>query len=152
MSGVGAHVTTLVVRVDGEVKTHQFNKVLVATEAKLVGQVERVVLVLLDGGDLAVLVDIAVDASSNGRKLGDQVHRILKSVLPVVLLVQTLSVSLGEGRLVLKGSDGKRELGHGVEVRRAAVDKLLDELGNIRASSPFGREIADLLFTWNLTS
>lgn len=74
VGGVSAHVTTLVVGVDGQVETHQLNKVLVVTESELVSQVEGIILVLLDGGDLAILEDVAVDAGSNGGELGNKVH------------------------------------------------------------------------------
>jgi hypothetical protein len=39
-----------------------------------------------------------------------------------------------------------------VKVIGAAVDKLFDKLGNIGSGSPLSREVADLLFRWNLTS
>ena len=145
VGSVGTDVTTLVVSVDSEVQTHQLNKVLVLREAELVGQVERVVLVLLDGSHLAVLVDVAVDLGRNRGKLCDEVHGILKGVLPVLRLVHTLSVGLGEVGLVLESSDGQRELGHGVEVARAAVDELLNELGEVGTGRPFCGEVADLL-------
>ena len=150
VGGVGTDVTTLVVGVDGQVQTHQLNKVLVAGEAELVGQVERVVLVLLDGGDLAVLEHVAVDLGGDGGQLGDQVHRVLEGVAPVLLLVDTLGVGLGEGRLVLQSGHGQRELGHGVEGAGAAVDELLDELGDIGAGSPLGRQVTDLLLGGDL--
>lgn len=150
VGGVGTDVATLVVGVDGQVQAHQLNKILVAAEAELVGQVEGVVLVLLDGGDLAILEDVAVDLSGNGGQLGDQVHRVLEGVVPVVLLVDTLGVGLGEGGLVLKSGHGQGELGHGVEGARAAVDELLNELGDIRAGSPLSRQVADLLLGGDL--
>lgn len=152
VSGVGADVATLVVGVNGQVETHQLNKVLVVTESELVGQVEGIVLVLLDSGDLAILEDVAVDAGSNGRELGNEVHGVLEGVLPVFLLVQALGVGLGEGRFVLKSSDGKGELSHGVEVVRAAVNELLNELGDVGASSPLSGQVTDLLFAGDLTS
>jgi hypothetical protein len=147
---VGADVATLVVGVDGQVQTHQLNKVLVVGEAELVGQVERVVLVLLDGRNLAVLVDVAEDLGGNGGQLGNEVHRVLKGVLPVLRLVHALGVGLGEVGLVLEGSDGNGELGHGVEVAGAAVDELLDELGDVGAGGPLGGQVADLLLRGNL--
>jgi hypothetical protein len=147
---VGADVATLVVGVDGQVQTHQLNKVLVVGEAELVGQVERVVLVLLDGRNLAVLVDVAEDLGGNGGQLGNEVHRVLKGVLPVLRLVHALGVGLGEVGLVLEGSDGNRELGHGVEVAGAAVDELLNELGDIGAGGPLGGQVANLLLRGNL--
>ena len=40
VGGVSTDVATLMVSVDGEVKSHQFNKVLVLAETKLVGKIE----------------------------------------------------------------------------------------------------------------
>ena len=96
VSGVGRHVAALVVRVDGEVQSHELNKVVVLGETELVGQVPRVVLVLLHGRHLAVFEDVAVDARSNRGKLCDEVHRVLESVLPVLGLLHALGVSAGE--------------------------------------------------------
>jgi hypothetical protein len=39
-----------------------------------------------------------------------------------------------------------------VEVGRAAVDELLDELGDIGSGRPLGREITDLLLGRDFTS
>mgnify|MGYP005989195041 CR=1 FL=1 len=150
VSGVGADVTTLVVGVDGEVEAEQLNEVSVVAEAELVGEVEGVILVLLDGSDLSALEDVLVDARSNVGELGDQVHGVLESVAPVLLLVDTLSVGLGERRGLLKGGDSQRELSHGMEVVGAVVDELLDELGDVGTGSPLSREVADLLLTGNL--
>jgi hypothetical protein len=150
VGGVGGNVTTLVVSVDGQVQTHQLNEVGVVGEAELVGQVVGVVLVLLDRGDLAVLVDVAEDLGGDGGETGNEVHRVLKGVLPVLGLVHALGVGLGELGLVLESSDGERELGHGVEVAGAAVDELLNELGDIGAGSPLSGQVADLLLGGNL--
>ena len=152
VGSVSADVTTLVVGVDGQVQTHQLNEVAVAAEAKLVGQVEGVVLVLLDRSNLAVLEDVTVDLGGDGGQLGDEVHGVLEGVAPVFLLVDTLGVGLGEGRLVLKSSHSQRELGHGMESAGAAVDELLEELGEVGASSPLSREGVDLGLRGNLTS
>lgn len=150
VGGVGRNVATLVVGVDGQVETHQLNKVGVVAEAELVGKVEGVILVLLDGGNLAALEDVLVDARSNVGELGNQVHGILVGVGPVLLLVDALGVGLGEARGLLESSDGEGELGHGVEVGRAVVDELLDELGNVGTGGPFGRQVADLLLGGDL--
>jgi hypothetical protein len=150
VSGVGTDVATLVISVDSEVQAHQLNEVLVLGETELVGQVERVVLVLLDRSDLAVLVDVAVDLSGEGGELGDEVHGVLESVLPVLRLGHTLGVGLCEAGLVLESSDGEGELGHWVEVARAAVDELLDELGDVGTGSPLSGEVADLLLGGDL--
>lgn len=150
VGGVGRDISTLVIGVDGEVKSHELDESLVVAETKLVGEVEGVILVLLDGSDLTILVDVLVNASSNGWELCDQVHGVLEGVSPVVLLVDTLGVGLGEGRLVLESVDGNRELSHWVEGSWAAVDELLNELWNIGAGGPVSREVADLLLRWDL--
>lgn len=150
VSGVGRDVATLVVGVDGKVETEELDEVGVLAEAELVGEVEGVVLVLLDGGDLAALEDVLVDARSNVGELSNEVHGVLKGVGPVVLLVNTLGVGLGEGRGMLEGGHGQGELSHGVEVGRAVVDELLDELGDVGAGSPLSGEVADLLLGGDL--
>lgn len=105
VGGVSADVATLVVGVDGQVETEQLNEVGVVAEAELIGEVEGVILVFLDGRNLAALEDVLVDARSNVGQLGDEVHRILVGVNPVVLLVNAISVGLGEGRGVLESCD-----------------------------------------------
>lgn len=152
VGGVSTDVATLVVGVDGQVKTHELNEVVVVAVAELVGQVVGVILVLLDRSDLAILEDVAVDLGSDGGQLGNEVHGVLEGVVPVVLLVDTLGIGLGEGRLVLKSGDGQRELGHGVEGAGAAVDELLNELGEVGAGSPLSRQVADLLLSRDLAS
>lgn len=145
VGGVSRDVAALVVGVDGQVQTHELNEVGVVAETKLVGEVEGVILVLLDGGNLATLEDVLVNARSNVGQLGNEVHGVLKGVAPVLLLVDTLGVRLGEGGGVLESSDGEGELSHGVEVVGAVVDELLDELGEVGAGSPLGGEVANLL-------
>ena len=152
MCCVSADISTLVVSVDGQVKSHQLNEVLVLAKTKLIGKVERVVLVLLDWSDLSSLEDILVDSGSDCGELGNQVHRIFESVAPVFGLLHSLSICFGEGRFVLESIDSDGELCHWVKVSWAAVDELLDEFGNFGTSSPVGGEVADLLFAGNFTS
>ena len=64
--------------------------------------------------------------------------------------MHTLGVGLGEVGLVLESGDGERELSHWVEVAGAAVDELLDELGDVGAGSPLSGEVADLLLGGDL--
>ena len=150
VGGVSADVATLVVGVDGQVQTEELDEVGVLAEAELVGEVERVVLVLLDSGDLAALEDVLVDAGGDGGELGDQVHRVLESVAPVLLLVDALGVGLGERRVALERSNGDGELGHRVQVAGAVVNQILDELGDLGTGSPVGGEVADLLLGGDL--
>lgn len=150
VSGVGGNVSSLVVGVDGEVESHELNESLVVAETELVGEVEGVILVLLDSGDLTILVDVLVNAGGNGWELCDEVHGVLEGVSPVVLLVDALGVGLGEGRLVLESVDGNGELSHWVEGGWAAVDQLLDELWNVGAGGPVSGQVTDLLLGWDL--
>ena len=151
VGGVGGDVTTLVVGVDGQVQTHELDKVGVVGETELLGEVVGVVLVLLNGGDLAVFVDVAVDAGGDGGEFSNEVHGVLEVVLPVLGLLDTAGVGLGEGGFTLESGDGEGELGHGVEVAGASVDELLNVLRNLGASSPLGGKVADLLLGWDLT-
>jgi len=151
VSGVGTDVSTFVIGVDDEVESHEVNKVLVLAETELVGEVPCVVLILLDSGDLSILVDVSVDLGSDGWELSDEIHGIIVEVAPVVLLVDTLCVGLSEGRLVLKGGNGKRKLSHWVEGVWAAVEKLLNELWHVRAGSPLSGQALDLSLSWDLT-
>ena len=140
------------IRVDGKVKPHEFYKVLVLAESKLICKVETVVLVLLHRSNFPIFEDISVDLRGDGGKLGNQIHRVFKCVAPVVLLVHTFGISFGKCGLVLESSDSKGELSHWVEITRAAVDQFFNEFRNVRSSSPFCRQVADLLLTWYFTS
>lgn len=147
---VGTDVTTLVVSVDSEVKSHQLNEILVLSETKLVGKVETVIFILLDWGNLSALEYVLVDSGGNSWELGNQVHRVLKGVSPVFRLLHSLSISFGESRFMLEGIDCDGELCHWVEIAWASVDELLDEFWNIGTGGPFCGEIANLLLTWDL--
>lgn len=71
VSSVGADIAALVVGVDSEVESHEFNKVFVLAEAEQIGEVVSVVLILLHCRDLAVLEDITIDSCSDGGKFGN---------------------------------------------------------------------------------
>lgn len=58
---------------DGDVKTHQLDERLVLAKPKKVGQVVRVIFGRINGRELALSVQVAVDATSNVGKLGDPV-------------------------------------------------------------------------------
>jgi hypothetical protein len=152
VGGVSGDVATFVVSVNGQVQTHQLNEVLVSGETELVGQVVAVILSGVGWRNLAILVHIAVNAGSDVGKLSNEVHGVLKGVLPVFCLLHALCVCLGEGGFTLESSDGDGELSHWVEVIWATVDELLDKFGELRAGGPFCRKIANLLFRWNFAS
>lgn len=64
VSGVSRDVATLVIGVEGVVKTDEVNETLRFAETDLVGKVEREILVLLDSGHVlgTIEVGVAVDA------------------------------------------------------------------------------------------
>ena len=71
LAGVGRDVSTLVVGVDSDVETEELNEGRVFAEAEESGQVGGVVLIEVDGGELALAVDIAVDTTGDVRELGN---------------------------------------------------------------------------------
>jgi hypothetical protein len=145
VAGVGRDVAALVVRVDGDVQPHEVDELLGLSEAEEGSEVGRVVLVGVNGGELSVAVDVAEDASGNVGELSDEVHRVVERGLPVLLLVDTVRVRLGKGRVVVEGGDGEGELAHGVKGVGASVDELLDELGDGGTGGPLLGETLDLL-------
>ncbi len=146
VGSVGRNVSTLVVTVDGNVKTEVVGHTLVVTVADHVGVVTDQVKVRVDGL-LAVTTaeDVVVDTSGNGGELGNEVDRVVKDGGPVLGLLDTLGVSSGELGVVVKSSDGSSELGHGVESLGERVDDLLDVGGQGTLSSELSRETLDLL-------
>lgn len=149
---MGRDITTFVIRVDGEVKAHQLIEFVILRETKQLGQVVTIILILVNGRKLAILVNVAVDTTSNVGELGNQIHGILKGRVPVIFLVNTLVVGLGELRFMLKSVDSQRELRHGMKSLGASVNDFLHKLGNVRASSPLSRELLDLLLSGDFTS
>ena len=116
MGGVSGHVASLMVRVDGQVETHQLGEhgILVADH---LGEVVRPILRGVNGaGRCSLPVQVVVDGGGNHGQLSDQVHAVLKVGLPVLSLVHTLSVGLGKLGLGAEGGTGRAELCHGVEV------------------------------------
>lgn len=151
VGGVGGNVTTLVISVDGEVKSQKLNKLLVLTKAKQGSKVLGVISGGVGVTELTIFEDVAVNAGSDSRELGKEVNRVLVGVLPVLLLVNTLLIRLGESRLRLKSVNSNRELSHGVKGRRRSVNQLLDMLGELGSGSKLSRESLDLGLGGDLT-
>jgi hypothetical protein len=105
--------------VNGHVQPHQLDKRLVISVPEHGSKVGGPILVGVDGGDLAVAVDVLEDSGSDDGELGEEVHRVFVSGLPVFLLGGSLGVSLGKGRVVveLRRDDGRSV---GVSVRRSS--------------------------------
>jgi len=168
MSG---NVSTLVIRVNGHVQPHQLDKRLVVSVSQHGSKVGRPILVSVDRGDLAVPVDVLEDSSSDDGELGEEVHRVFVSRLPVFLLGGSLGVSLGKGRVVVElrgrraserairsqsesstttpptpthSSNSQRELRHRVQSVRTPINQLFHKLGQSRPRRPFSRQPLDL--------
>ena len=64
-------IATFVVAVDGDVETEKLNELFLLGESKEIGKVPGVILLSVNRWELSSTVDIAVDAASNVRELGD---------------------------------------------------------------------------------
>lgn len=151
VSGVGRNVTTLVVSVDSKVKSQELNELTVLAKSKLGSKVLGVIGGGIDSSELTIFENVAVNSRSDTGELGEEVNGILVGVLPVLLLVDTSLVSLGERRLGLESVDSNRKLSHGMQRGRAVINQLLDVLGKLRSSGKLGRESLDLRLGRDLT-
>lgn len=129
---VGRDVTTLVVAVDNQVQSHQVVELSVV-EAQQASEVSAVVQLGVVSGNLAVLVGVSVDAGGNLGQSGENVQGIFEGRVPVLSLLDARLVGLGELRLGLHGSDGSRQLRHGVEVLGEVVQHINNVLGELAA-------------------
>jgi len=101
-SSVGRNVSTFVVTVDGNIQPHQLDEGFIVTEAKKGRKIGRVILIWVDGRELAIAINVAVDTTGDVGELGDKVHRIFECGTPVVFLGDTILVGFGKGRVVVK--------------------------------------------------
>jgi len=60
-------------------------------------------------------------------------------------------ICLGEGGVVVKGSDSQTELAHRMKGGRAAIEYFFDKLWEGSTSSPIPRQLGDLLLGWYFT-
>lgn len=125
---------------------YEFNEVFVFVEVELVGEVEGVIFVFLDGSDFVIFEDVLVDVRSDVGEFGNEVYRVFEGVFLVFFFVDVFCVGLGEGRGLFKSSDGDGELCYGVKVGRVVVDEFFNEFGEVGVSGLFGRKVMDLLF------
>lgn len=80
---------------------------------------------------------MSVDQSGDSGDLGDQVHGIFVDGIPVLGLVDTLSVSLGEFGARLEVEDGSRQLSHGVHVVGKVLNEFFSFVGDGRSGLKF---------------
>lgn len=126
MGGVGRHVATLVVAVDGQVQSHQFNELGIVITQHL-GKVIRPIFGGVNGSNArSVFVRVSVDSGGDHGQSGDQIHRVLIHVLPVFGLMHATGVSLGEFTFAVQNGDGGRKLRHGVDVAGQVVEQSYD--------------------------
>lgn len=137
---------------DDDIKSHELPEGLVV-ESEHLGVVGTVVKSGVGLGDI-VLVSIAVVVynSSNFGHLGADVERIFEGRLPVLALVDTLAVCLGELALRLASEDAHRELGHGVHRLGEALDEGLSLSGKLAPLEEFFLELLELLLRGKLSS
>lgn len=145
VGGMGRGVATLVITVDDEVHTHELIEVVrvVTQHAVEAGGVIKLASGVLD--DNTVLELAAVDQGSDLRELGDHVKDILEGRLPVLVLVNTGLVGLGELRFGLASHEGSGELSHGVHVLGERADEGLDVSRELGAVTQLLSEGASLL-------
>ena len=130
-------VASLMITMNGDVKTEIFGQVVVCTESKHVdvvpchkndaqsemsthmtvqGQLTDEIQVLVNAWKrLARVVDITVDPGCQSGKLGNQVDTVFEGICPVFRFLNTLFVGRREGRIVIQSSDAHSELCHGVQ-------------------------------------
>lgn len=149
VGGVGGDVASLMVTVEGEVEPQKILEVLVllAALSKHSSEIVRPILLEVDLGreSTAALVGVLVDLGGNGGKLGQQRDGVVKGGLPIVGLVETLLVGLGEFGSVVQRRDGNGELGHRVQVCGEVVEHLVHECGKLSLFGELSRELANLV-------
>ena len=79
---------------------------------------------------------MSVDQGSDSGHLGNKIHTIFVNGVPVLGLVDTLSVSFSEFTVGLEVEEGSRQLSHGVHV----VGKVLNEFFSFMGNSTSGLE------------
>ena len=125
---------------DGEVQSHEFCELRVLV-TKHVGEVGTPIQLGVDSAHgRALSVQVTVNNGSHGGQLGNKIHGVFEAELPVFGLGDTLTVGLGKETLRVEGSDGGRELSHGVESGRETVEHCKDVWGKVSTVGPFFTE------------
>jgi hypothetical protein len=138
--------------VNDDVKSHELPEGLVL-EAEHLGVVGTVVKSGVSFGDVVlILVAIVEDDGSDAGNAGAHIKGIFKGGLPVLALVDAVSIGLGKlaGRLASK--DTHRELSHGVHVLGEALNESLDLGGKLTALEELGLELLELRLAGELSS
>eukprot|EP00732_Lithocolla_globosa_P004673 Lithocolla_globosa_v1_NODE_4430_length_1436_cov_629.953657.p2 type:complete len:138 gc:universal NODE_4430_length_1436_cov_629.953657:583-996(+) len=135
MAGVSGHIAALVCGVDGQVQTHQLLDFM-RVEAQLFAEITSPVTAAVKFRQDTILVNVAENAGSHNRQLGQQIHAVFVHVIPVLGLVDALGIGLGVGGLRLHDGDSGRELCHGVKGLGERVDHAFHMAGDFRTGNP----------------
>jgi hypothetical protein len=150
VASMGRDVTTFVIRVDGQITSNAFlDFVLLITQ--LVSEVTSPIEVGVRSNNITTFVEMSVDQSGDSGDLGDQVHGIFVDGIPVLGLVDTLSVSLGEFRVGLEVEDGSRQLSHGVHVVGEVLNEFFSFVGDSSSGLEFFRDGLELSLSGEFT-
>ena len=142
----------LYLRVNGDVESHEFPELGVG-EAELVGEVARVVEAAVSGGDSSVIaVLVGIHNGCNARNLGAEIKAIFISGFPVLGLVDTRVVGLGEVGAGLASKNTSGELGHSVHVLGEGFDESLFLSSELTASVNLFLELLDFRLRRDFTS
>ena len=156
MGGVCRDVATFVVTVQSKVQTEQVLEfdVLLAALAEHSSEVVRPILVQVDLSwkGTPATVGILVDLCGNGWQLSEQADAVFVSWLPVLGLVETLLVCLGEDGGVVQGGHSAGELSHWVQVLREVVEEGVDVVWESSFLGKLAREDTGLGGGWDLAS
>lgn len=87
---------------DGDVKTKEFDESRVLAKAKEVGQIPRIILGRVNGGELASTINITIDATRYVGKFRNEIHRIFENGTPIVLFGDTLLVGFSKSRIMIE--------------------------------------------------
>lgn len=125
MGCVSTDVTTFVIGVNDDIESHELPEVLVGV-TKHVSVVGSIIEGSVGGRDISVVsIAVVIDDGSNSRNLSAKIESILKGGLPVLGLVDTILISLGEFRSWLADKGTGRELGHRVHVFGKSLKEFL---------------------------
>lgn len=139
MASVGRDVTTFVIRMDGQITSNAFSDfVLLITQ--LVSKVTSPIEVGVRGNDITTFIEVSVDQSRDSGDFGNKIHGIFVDGVPVLGLVDTLSVGFSEFTVGLEMEDGNRQLSHGVHVVGKVLNEFFSFVGDGTSGFEFFRD------------
>ena len=144
MAGVGADVSTFVVRMQDEVQPSDL--IVRLGNAHHVCEIAAQIQHRVEGNRGVPLVLEAIDERSQFGKPRPQIEGVLQRRLPVIHLSQTGVVGLDVLGLSLHGQDSGREHRHRVGIDRHRPQSVEDVAWHARPSFDVGRQFRHVLF------